>query len=353
MNTPPHVSRLTTQLVWNRLLAIVEEQAQTLMRTAFYQKWSSVHQFPDTIDQYGAQTDAERTLGTFGIKSDITRVHGRHTVKAGLDLVLLRPREDLYYLSQPWITYTHLPTVNEPHVHLRGPNGGPGVPRPVVFNGKETGGQASAFVQDTANYVTPDVAVKKIRGRWTAILNSDVMPQLRVNEMYAQVLQKNRGSTLAGQLQEARWLIKNVHQRFDTILRVSQAVVERQKAFFQHGEVAMRPLVLREIADVLGLHESTVSRVTTAKYMSTPFGTYELKFFFGSHVATDTGGAASSTAIRALIKQLIAAEDQTKPISDSRIADLLGEKGIVVARRTVAKYREALKIPSVAQRKAA
>ncbi len=210
---------------------------------------------------------------------------------------------------------------------------------------------ASAYADDTSNYVTPDVTVKKVRGRWTAILNSDVMPQLRINEMYAQVLQKNRGTSLTGQLQEARWLIKNVHQRFDTILRVSQAIVERQKAFFQHGEVAMRPLVLREIAEVLGLHESTVSRVTTSKYMSTPYGTYELKFFFGSHVATEAGGAASSTAIRALIKQLVNAEDSKQPLSDSKLAELLGEQGIVVARRTVAKYREALKIPSVAQRK--
>ena len=130
----------------------------TLMRTAFYQKWSSVHQFPDTIDQYGAQTDAERTLRTFGIKSDMTRFHGRHTVKGGIDLVLLRPREDLYYLSQPWITFTHLPAVNEPHVHFRGPNRGPGVPRPVVFNGKETGGQASAFLQDKIQ-LTPNLTV--------------------------------------------------------------------------------------------------------------------------------------------------------------------------------------------------
>jgi RNA polymerase sigma-54 factor len=212
---------------------------------------------------------------------------------------------------------------------------------------------ASAYINDAANYVTPDVAVRKYRGRWTAMLNSEVIPRLRVNEIYAQVLQKNRGTELTGQLQEARWLIKNVHQRFDTILRVSQAIVERQRAFFEHGEVAMRPLVLREIAEVLGLHESTVSRVTTSKYMSTPYGTFELKFFFGSHVATDAGGSASSTAIRALIKQLVTVEDPKTPISDSKIADLLGEQGIVVARRTVAKYREALKIPSVAQRKAA
>ena len=156
----------------------------TLMRTAFYQKWSSVHQFPETIDQYGAQTDAERTLRTFGIKSDITRFHGRHIVKGGIDLVLLRPREDLYYLSQPWITFTHLPGVNEPHVHFRGPNRGPGVPRPVVFNGSETGGQASAFLQDkiqlTPN-LTVDVGVRFDRYS-LAISESHVSP--RVNAAY-------------------------------------------------------------------------------------------------------------------------------------------------------------------------
>jgi RNA polymerase sigma-54 factor len=133
---------------------------------------------------------------------------------------------------------------------------------------------------------------------------------------------------------------------------VAQAIVDRQRGFFTHGEVAMRPLVLREIADILGLHESTVSRVTTQKYMLTPFGTFELKYFFGSHVATETGGAASSTAIRALIKQLIGAENQKEPLSDSKLAEMLGEQGIVVARRTVAKYRESLKIPPVNLRKA-
>jgi RNA polymerase sigma-54 factor len=150
---------------------------------------------------------------------------------------------------------------------------------------------------------------------------------------------------MSSQLQEARWLIKNVQQRFDTIQRVSQAIVDRQRHFFDHGEVAMRPLVLREIADALGLHESTVSRVTTQKFMATPRGIFELKYFFGSHVATDTGGACSATAIRALIKQLVAAEDAKKPLSDSKISQILGQQGIVVARRTIAKYREALHIP--------
>jgi RNA polymerase sigma-54 factor len=156
---------------------------------------------------------------------------------------------------------------------------------------------------------------------------------------------------MASQLQEAKWLIKNVQQRFDTILRVSQAIVDRQRQFFDHGEVAMRPLTLREIADTVELHESTISRVTTQKYIASPRGIYELKYFFGSHVATDSGGAASSTAIRALIKQLVSAEDGHKPLSDARIAEILGEQGIVVARRTVAKYRESLSIPPVNLRK--
>ncbi|MDR1227748.1 MAG: RNA polymerase factor sigma-54 [Azoarcus sp.] len=206
---------------------------------------------------------------------------------------------------------------------------------------------------EETRYVLPDVAVRKIRGRWTALLNHEAMPRLRINQLYASLLRQNRyrGNGLAGQLQEARWLIKNVQQRFDTILRVSQAIVDQQRQFFDHGEVAMRPLTLREIANQLELHESTVSRVTTQKYMATPRGVFELKYFFGSHVATDTGGAASSTAIRALIRQLIEAEDRKKPLPDVKIADLLGQQGIVVARRTVAKYREALNIPPVSLRK--
>ena len=213
----------------------------------------------------------------------------------------------------------------------------------------------SSFSKDEANYVIPDVVVRKVRNVWTASLNEAAMPKLRLNRIYADILTRNRESSnqqLAAQLQEAKWLIRNVQQRFETILRVAQAIVERQRRFFEHGEVAMRPMVLREIADMLDLHESTISRVTTQKYMLTPRGTFELKYFFGSHVATDTGGAASATAIRALIKQLIAAENQRTPLTDSRIAELLGEQGIIVARRTIAKYREALSIPPVNLRKA-
>lgn len=212
---------------------------------------------------------------------------------------------------------------------------------------------AAEFNSTEARYVVPDVVLKKVRSRWVVTLNPDAMPKLRINRMYADILNRSRehGGQMSAQLQEARWLIKNVQQRFETILKVSQAIVERQRHFFEHGEVAMRPLVLREIADTVGLHESTVSRVTTQKFMLTPRGIFELKYFFSSHVGTDTGGAASSTAIRALIKQLISAEDCRKPLSDSRISDILAQQGIVVARRTVAKYREAMQIHPASQRK--
>ncbi|HRC59876.1 MAG: RNA polymerase factor sigma-54 [Propionivibrio sp.] len=209
----------------------------------------------------------------------------------------------------------------------------------------------SKYAALDARYITPDVVVRKLRGQWTVNVNSDAFPRLRINSLYAQILSKQRGSGLAGQLQEARWLIKNVQQRFDTILRVAQSIVDRQRQFFDHGEVAMRPLVLREIADLLGLHESTISRVTTQKYMATPRGIFELKYFFGSHVATETGGACSATAIRALLKQLIGSEEQKRPLSDSQLSAILGQQGIVVARRTIAKYREALSIPPVKLRK--
>src|SRR5882672_7025520 len=212
----------------------------------------------------------------------------------------------------------------------------------------------AAFTPLETRYVVPDVVVKKVKGVWVASLNPDALPKLRINRMYADILQNNRGQSggqLSHQLQEARWLIKNVQQRFETILRVSQAIVDRQRHFFEHGDVGMRPLVLREIANTLGLHESTVSRVTTQKFMLTARGIFELKYFFGSHVATETGGACSATAIRALIKQLVAAEDAKRPLSDSKISEILGQQGIMVARRTIAKYRESLQIPSVSMRK--
>jgi RNA polymerase sigma-54 factor len=212
---------------------------------------------------------------------------------------------------------------------------------------------AADFIVSEARYVIPDIIVRKQGNRWKASLNPDAIPKLRVHNIYANILNTSRDPSgmLTSQLQEARWLIKNIQQRFETILRVSEAIVERQRHFFEHGEVAMRPLVLREIADTVGMHESTVSRVTSQKFMLTPRGLFELKYFFSSHVGTDSGGAASSTAIRALIKQLISAEDCRKPLSDSRISDILAQQGIVVARRTVAKYREAMQIYPASQRK--
>ena len=207
-------------------------------------------------------------------------------------------------------------------------------------------------VVDT-RYIVPDVIVRKTTKGWIASTNPDAFPRLRVNRYYADILSRQRRGEgrLTGQLQEARWLIKNVQQRFDTIQRVSQAIVDRQRQFFEHGEVAMRPLVLREIADICELHESTISRVTTQKYMATQRGIFELKYFFGSHVATEAGGACSATAIRALIKQLLGTENPKKPLSDNQIAEVLGQQGIVVARRTIAKYREALGIPPANLRK--
>ena len=222
------------------------------------------------------------------------------------------------------------------------------------------------FIDVERNIVVPDVLVLQVPStnkaaqiKFRVMLNPDVMPRLKVHDIYANVLRNHRGgkdsashAALQQRLQEARWFIKNIQQRFDTILRVSTAIVERQKSFFTHGELAMRPLVLREIADELGLHESTISRVTTAKYMATPFGTFELKYFFGSGLGTESGGNASSTAVRALIKQFISAESAKKPLSDNQISEMLKEQGIECARRTVAKYREGLKIAPASLRKA-
>ena len=217
------------------------------------------------------------------------------------------------------------------------------------------------FTRAEANIIVPDVIVQKAGRNFRVVLNPDVMPKLRINDVYANALKQSRAprgtaateghANMSSRLQEARWFVKNIQQRFDTILRVSQAIVDRQKNFFTHGEIAMKPLVLREIADELGLHESTISRVTTAKYMATLFGTFELKYFFGSSLNTEAGGNASSTAVRALIKQLVSAEDPKKPLSDSQLSSMLEEQGIQVARRTVAKYREALKIAPANLRK--
>lgn len=204
-------------------------------------------------------------------------------------------------------------------------------------------------------YITPDVYVKKEKGVWKVELNSDSMPNLRINSTYANMIRRADNSadnnSLKTHLQEARWFIKSLRSRSETLLRVATCIVERQRAFLEYGEEAMKPLVLHDIAEALGMHESTISRVTTRKYMHTPRGLFELKYFFSSHVSTHHGGVCSSTAIRALIKKLIAAETPGKPLSDNKIAAILQQQGINVARRTVAKYREVMAIPPSNERK--
>ncbi len=209
--------------------------------------------------------------------------------------------------------------------------------------------------QDDTEYVVPDVFVSKKDGRWLVELNPDIAPKIQINAHYASLAKQGSNTNdkdyIRDNLQEARWFIKSLQSRNETLMKVASKIVEYQRGFLEYGEEAMKPLVLHDIADAVSMHESTISRVTTQKYMHTPRGIYELKYFFSSHVSTDTGGECSSTAIRALIKKLIAAENPRKPLSDSKITELLAEQGIKVARRTIAKYRESLVIPPSNERK--
>ena len=212
-----------------------------------------------------------------------------------------------------------------------------------------------AIASDTTEYVVPDVYVKKIEGRWRVELNPDIAPKLRINTEYASLVKRADNSSentfLRDNLQEARWFLKSLQSRNETLMKVATKIVEYQRGFLEYGEEAMKPLVLHDIAEVVEMHESTISRVTTQKYMHTPRGIFELKYFFSSHVSTDSGGECSSTAIRALIKKLVAAENSRKPLSDSKITIILADQGIKVARRTIAKYRESLMIPPSNERK--
>jgi len=213
------------------------------------------------------------------------------------------------------------------------------------------GGQVS---NSQPEYIVPDVIVRKHKGTWRVELNPDAAPRLRINHHYASLIKQMNSSdsaTLKNHMQEARWFIKSLQSRNETLLRVATSIVEHQRDFLEEGEVAMKPMVLHDIAEELGMHESTISRTTTRKYMHTPRGIFELKYFFSSHVGTATGGECSSTAIRAMIKKLIAEETPSKPLSDSKIASTLSEQGINIARRTVAKYREAMAIPPSNERK--
>ena len=209
--------------------------------------------------------------------------------------------------------------------------------------------------RDTTEYVVPDVFVAKTNNRWTVQLNPEIAPKIRINSDYASLVKRADSSSdntfLRDNLQEARWFLKSLQSRNETLLKVATCIVERQQGFLDHGPEAMKPMVLHDVAEMVDMHESTISRVTTQKYMHTPQGIFELKYFFSSHVATDSGGECSSTAIRAIIKKLIAAENSRKPLSDSKITGLLEEQGIKVARRTIAKYRESLGIPPSNERK--
>ena len=213
----------------------------------------------------------------------------------------------------------------------------------------------SALIVGEPEYVIPDVSVSKKNGRWMVELNPDSLPKLNVNQQYAAMSKNIKNSSdsqfIRSHLQEAKWFIKSVESRNETLLKVSNCIVQQQIGFFEHGPEMMKPMVLNDVAEMVDMHESTISRVTTQKYMHTPRGIFELKYFFSSHVATETGGECSSTAIRALIKKLVAAEKPSEPLSDSKIAQLLADQGIVVARRTIAKYRESLLIPPSNQRK--
>lgn len=213
----------------------------------------------------------------------------------------------------------------------------------------------ASISNERIDYVVPDVFVRKVHGEWQAELNSDAMPKVRINSYYASLIRRADNSadntTLRNHLQEARWFIKSLRSRNETLLKVARCIVARQRAFFDYGEEHMQPLVLREVADEVEMHESTISRITTQKYMHTPRGTLEFKYFFSSHVMTTDGDEASATAIRARIRRLIAAEDPARPLSDNRLTELLREEGIDVARRTVAKYREAMSIASSTERR--
>jgi RNA polymerase sigma-54 factor len=212
------------------------------------------------------------------------------------------------------------------------------------------------FGASQVQYVTPDVIVRKSRGVWRVQLNPSIVPKVRLNHVYAEMFQRHRqaqNGEMAAHLQEARWTVRNIEQRFATILSVSEAIVKRQKHFFEYGALAMKPLGLREIADEVGLHESTVSRVTNNKYMATPLGVFELKYFFSRAMTTASGGACSATAIRGVIKDMIEAEQSCSPLSDAEIARQLAQQGLVVARRTVTKYRQLLKIEAVERRRRA
>lgn len=331
------------------------------------------HAILDGLDEYGYLTesieDIQQSLGNIDIETDeiiavlkrIQQFDPLGVASRNLQECLLLQLK-IYPEETPWLNEARM--ILEQHIDLLGNRDYKLISRKTKLKEEELAQilqliqqldprPGNSITTDDTEYVIPDVSVFKEKGKWSVSINPDSVPRLKVNQQYAAMGKGNSADSqyIRSHVQEAKWLIKSLESRNETLLKVARCIVEHQQNFFEYGEEAMKPMVLNDIALDVDMHESTISRVTTQKYMHTPRGIFELKYFFSSHVSTDAGGECSSTAIRALIKKLVAEEDSKKPLSDNKIATLLVEQGIQVARRTVAKYRESLSIAPSSQRK--
>lgn len=331
------------------------------------------HAILDGLDEYGYLTesieDIQQSLGNINIEIDeiiavlkrIQQFDPLGVASRNLQECLLLQLK-IYPEETPWLNEARM--ILEQHIDLLGNRDYKLISRKTKLKEEELAQilqliqqldprPGNSITTDDTEYVIPDVSVFKEKGKWSVSINPDSVPRLKVNQQYAAMGKGNSPDSqyIRSHVQEAKWLIKSLESRNETLLKVARCIVEHQQNFFEYGEEAMKPMVLNDIALDVDMHESTISRVTTQKYMHTPRGIFELKYFFSSHVSTDAGGECSSTAIRALIKKLVAEEDSKKPLSDNKIATLLVEQGIQVARRTVAKYRESLSIAPSSQRK--
>ena len=331
------------------------------------------HAILDGLDEYGYLTesieDIQQSLGNIDIEIDeiiavlkrIQQFDPLGVASRNLQECLLLQLK-IYPEETPWLNEARM--ILEQHIDLLGNRDYKLISRKTKLKEEELAQilqliqqldprPGNSITTDDTEYVIPDVSVFKEKGKWSVSINPDSVPRLKVNQQYAAMGKGNSADSqyIRSHAQEAKWLIKSLESRNETLLKVARCIVEHQQSFFEYGEEAMKPMVLNDIALDVDMHESTISRVTTQKYMHTPRGIFELKYFFSSHVSTDAGGECSSTAIRALIKKLVAEEDSKKPLSDNKIATLLVEQGIQVARRTVAKYRESLSIAPSSQRK--
>ncbi len=331
------------------------------------------HAILDGLDEYGYLTesieDIQQSLGNIDIEIDeiiavlkrIQQFDPLGVASRNLQECLLLQLK-IYPEETPWLNEARM--ILEQHIDLLGNRDYKLISRKTKLKEEELAQilqliqqldprPGNSITTDDTEYVIPDVSVFKEKGKWSVSINPDSVPRLKVNQQYAAMGKGNSADSqyIRSHVQEAKWLIKSLESRNETLLKVARCIVEHQQNFFEYGEEAMKPMVLNDIALDVDMHESTISRVTTQKYMHTPRGIFELKYFFSSHVSTDAGGECSSTAIRALIKKLVAEEDSKKPLSDNKIATLLVEQGIQVARRTVAKYRESLSIAPSSQRK--